>query len=563
MPQATLSAARLAQRLGRVLTPAELDPVLFRSKVELKRWEGDEMVVEVTPDRLDLLCESGLALYLAGALGSERGLPAIPRDLPGPDAPVIDVDASVDPVRPAVAAVLLRAPEDRPLDVGLLDEAIRFQETLHAAMGRDRRVASLGIYPWARLRSPVRYALERLAELRFVPLDGSETVTGDAFYREHPLARRYGAFGRSGDRALTLRDGNGTLLSLPPVLNTREGGEATSGDQALLLESTGLRSSRVRDMVGLLALVFLSRDWRATPVPIRGEGTEDDGRAVLAPRVVSLTAAGLQRVTGRPWDSAETELFLGQARLGSQPETDGWRVEAAPWRPDILSEVDVIEDVVLERGVRTEDGRLPPSFTRGRRRPESHFRDKVSGLLLGLGFTQLHTPVLTSHALTDRVGRLGAIHLTNPTSELYAVLRDSLQPVLVGVLEHNLRFGYPQRVFEVGPVICRAPASESGAETRVHAATLFAGERAGFADAASIVDYVIRAFGASGIREPQDVAGTIPGRAAVLRVAGERVAEMGELQPAVLSSAGVPVPVAWMEIDLNALWPLVRRARTA
>ena len=42
-----------------------------------------------------------------------------------------------------------------------------------------------------------------------------------------------------------------------------------------------------------------------------------------------------------------------------------------------------------------------------------------------------------------------------------------------------------------------------------------------------------------------------------VRVAGETVAELGEVAPALLSELGVPVPVAWAEVDLSALWTLV------
>ncbi|MFZ0830036.1 MAG: hypothetical protein WAN40_02735, partial [Thermoplasmata archaeon] len=60
-----------------------------------------------------------------------------------------------------------------------------------------------------------------------------------------------------------------------------------------------------------------------------------------------------------------------------------------------------------------------------------------------------------------------------------------------------------------------------------------------------------------------ELPGTIPGRAARLRIAGEVVAEVGEMAPAVLAELKLPVAVAWGEVDLTALWPLVRRTETA
>src|SRR4029077_17968099 len=97
---------------------------------------------------------------------------------------------------------------------------------------------------------------------------------------------------------------------------------------------------------------------------------------------------------------------------------------------------------------------------------------------------------------------------------------------------------------------------------RYSAAFVRAGEGAGFAHAAARVDAILRAFGALGVREPAEIPGLIPGRAAVLRVAGEPLAEMGEIHPRVLEAERIPVPVDYGEIDLTALWPMVRRSET-
>ena len=74
MPQATLSASRVARRAGQPIGAPEWGELLFASKAEFKALNGeDELVVEATADRLDLLCDGGLGTHLAGALDHERG----------------------------------------------------------------------------------------------------------------------------------------------------------------------------------------------------------------------------------------------------------------------------------------------------------------------------------------------------------------------------------------------------------------------------------------------------------------------------------------------------------
>lgn len=554
MPRSTLSLARVLELLPSGLPPSAFDEALFASKGEAKRGSGDELEVEVTPDRLDLLSEGGLALHLAGALGATSGpVPLRRRRLPSRWA--FDVDPSVDPLRPVLAGALVRSPPERPLDEGLLAEAVRFQELLHATIGRDRRAMSLGIYPADRVSPPVRYSLEPLASVRFVPLHATDERSAAEFLSDDPMALRYGALGRAGDRCLTLRDGEGSILSLPPVLNSRTAGEARAGDRDLLLESTGIRARAVREGLGLMLLPFVARGWSVAAVPTRGPA--DPAADPLSERRVEVPVRLARTVSGEPYSSEEVRRRLDRVRLRATRMAGGWRVGVPPWRPDLMAAIDVVEDVVLAEPIRAESGLVPPSPTRGRRRPESVFRRSVATMLLGLGFAQVHTPFLVSEATVQRIGGERPIPLRNPVSAEFAFLRDRLLPSHLDVLAHNTRHHYPQRFGEVGPVVRRAADAESGGETRYRAGLVLAGEGAGFADAAGAIDYLVRRFDVASVREPAELPATIPGRAARVRTAGEVIAELGEIHPRVLSEIGVPVPVAWAELDLSALWPLV------
>lgn len=562
MPRSQLSLGRVQELLHPSPSADEITESLFRSKAEVEGREGDRLDISVTPDRLDLLSEGGLALYLAGSAGTSRGMPPLRRARAR--GLTMKVDPSVGTLRPFLAGVVARAPAGARLDEGLLEEAVRFQEILHATIGRDRRAMSLGIYPARRLSGPIRYSLEALDAVRFVPLHATDEVPAARFFTDDPMGTRYGSLGRTEERCLTLRDGTGAVLSLPPVLNSATGGEARAGDRLLLLESTGTRARAVREGLGLLLVVFASRGWSLQPVPVEGpDGQVEDGLSLLSPRTVELSAATLRSLSGEAWPPAEVVERLARARLSSRRVRGGWRVLAPPWRPDLLTGVDVAEDVLLARELRPEIGLVPPSPTRGRRRPESRFRRRVARLLLGLGFQQPHTPVLVSEASVARLEGGEPLRLAHPVSRELAYVRDRLLLSHLEVLERNTRHGYPQRFAEVGPVVVRSPEAEAGGATRYHASVVIAGEKHGFADAAALVEYLLRVLDVGSVREPADLPGAIPGRAARARVAGEAVAEFAELHPRILAEIGVPVPVVWAEIDLTALWPLTAARDTA
>src|SRR5690242_3813913 len=99
MPQSILNGPRVQAMLPHPLPPGHLEEILFQSKAELSRVDGDAWTIEVTPDRLDLLSEGGLGAYLQGATGVAHGLvpvgtPSHPRDVR------FEVDGSVEPLRP-------------------------------------------------------------------------------------------------------------------------------------------------------------------------------------------------------------------------------------------------------------------------------------------------------------------------------------------------------------------------------------------------------------------------------------------------------------------------------
>jgi phenylalanyl-tRNA synthetase beta chain len=560
MPVAVLSAERLRSLLDPAPSDAALDDILFASKAEIESRDGDDLTLSVTPDRLDLLSEAGLAQYIAGVMDTAHGIAPVPETTPRL-ARAVTVDPSVAEIRPFIAALVVAAPDGSPgLDEGTLAEAIRFQELLHATIGRNRRAASLGIYPLERLDFPLRYGIEPLDRVRFVPLDATNEVPGAEFFANHPMAARYGGLGSIASSCLTLRDAHDVILSLPPILNGRTAGEAREGDRALVLEATGTRERAVREVLGLLLVVFIARGWSVAPVAIEGPGrTASDGTAVFRARPIALPSAVLHGITGDPLSGAEVERRLARARLSAHSHAGGWLVQVPAWRPDLLTPVDLAEDIVLIAGVRPQDGILLPSRTRGRRLAETRFRKRIRLLLTGLGYAEPHTPLLVSAETAERTGSTESIRLQNPVSAEFSILRDRLVLSHLDVLARNTRLAYPQRFAEVGPVIVRSATAEGGGATRYHASGLVAADTAGFADAVSWVEYLLRAVDVIAVREPIERPFLISGRSARARVAGEPIAEMGEIHPRVLEGLGVPVPVAWAEVDLSTLWKLVRR----
>jgi phenylalanyl-tRNA synthetase beta subunit len=324
------------------------------------------------------------------------------------------------------------------------------------------------------------------------------------------------------------------------------------------LEATGTRARSVQESLSLLLLVFAARGFSVSAVATRGPGTyRQDGRAIYRPRTLSMPRDLLDAVLGTRLPDREVVRFAAQARVNARTAPGGWRMQAAPWRSDLLGPIDAVEEVVLARGVGPEDALVAPSPTLGGRRPEVRFRRRFLPLLLGLGYQPLYHPVLTSRSSIDRLPGLRALRLSNAPSTEFGSLRPNLLVSLLQALDANVRYGYPQRTCELGPVLEADARAETGARTSYHVGALLAADGAGFASAASLGEYLLRSIDVMGVRESAEIPGTIAGRAAEIHVAGAAIAQMGELHPHVLEELRVVVPAAWIELDLTALWPLV------
>lgn len=146
------------------------------------------------------------------------------------------------------------------------------------------------------------------------------------------------------------------------------------------------------------------------------------------------------------------------------------------------------------------------------------------------------------------------ITITNPLVSEESVLRTSLLPGLLKAVRHNLRHrNRDVALFEVGHVFLRP--DDAGAELpdeRERVAVIIAGAEAG--DAVSVWRSLCVGLSVPGADVANEaVPGLHPTRSGVVRVNGESVGTVGEVDPDVLATFDIGGRVAWLEIDSEAL----------
>lgn len=618
MPHITFPLADLRALSGLAdLTLAQVGQRVTLVKGELKARHSseDEVKVELQDtNRPDTWCVEGIARHLRQHARGDAARHAF-FDAPGEPAGALEVDASVEAVRPYVAGFLA---EGYTVDDAGLRAFIGAQEVLCRNFGRQRKGVAIGIYDGARLRFPVRYeAVDADDRARaFVPLPPSGAAEGDVrdgagqpiaparweqpwtpaeILRDHPTGREYAAALPDPSRAPLLTDAGGEVLSFPPLINSAGLGRVVVGMDRLFVEVTGTTLDQVLLATNILAANLADRGATIRPVVTRYPFDTPRGREVIAPhplaerRTVDLPLADLRRLLGEPaLERAEVERCLRAYGVEVAPAGDDALTATIPaWRNDYLHAVDALEDFAISRGYDAFLPLLPEEFTVGGVAPETAFADLLRDRLIGCGFEETIGNILTSaEELRARMqvplegpdaavgqplhgGKL--VKIKNVMNRNYSALRDWLLPTLLQVEANSTSALYPHRFFESGEVCNWDAAANLSTRTELRLGAALADHEAGISAIQAYLHEVLRTLG---VGYEQALAGYcacytleatvhpsfIPGRTAWIVLWPEgpgkrsaRIGLLGEVHPAVLDAWGIRFPVAAFELTQEPL----------
>lgn len=568
MPTITCTLADLEALVGAPTPVAGLEQRLELVKGELKSHDATtgELRIELNDtNRPDLWCVEGIARQLRlKATGGPLRYPCFTPREPGAE---ILVEASVAAVRPFVGGFLA---EHLTVTEDLLRSLIETQEKLSDSFGQRRRALAIGIYPAAAIRFPVSYRAVPPRSVRFVPLGAERDLDLAEILASHPKGIAYGAILAGAERYPLLVDAAGAVLSFPPIINSRTVGEVRPGDQRLFVEATGTDLPTVLLALNVLAVNMSDRGATIVPAVARypAPGATPLGDRVIAPypleNRVPVERDAFARLLGRSFET--DEIVRGLRAYGCDVDVSGdtLTVSTLPYRFDYLHGVDAVEDLAMSLGYDALAPEMPTGFTVGSLAPLTSLEDRARERLVGYGFEEVITNVLTNRAAeSTQVGRpvAGLVEVANPMSEGYSVLRRSLLPSLLRVEAASAISLYPHRIFEVGECAVGDREHPEGSRTVSAAAAAIAHAAASFSELHSFLDRLCFDLGVGYRLEPAAGPPFIAGRHARVVAAGDVVlGELGEIHPETLTVWGIRTPVVVFEIDLGSVLELRQRS---
>jgi phenylalanyl-tRNA synthetase beta chain len=569
MPTITANLNDINALLDRSLNAEELEEHLRLAKAELKEHDAasGEVRIELTDtNRPDLWCAEGVVRQIRTSFSGEPVRYPFFEKRRKPELSV-EVDAGLEKVRPFVAAFAARGPA---VTDEFLVQIIQTQEKLCENYGRRRRNVAIGIYNAGKIKFPVQYVAAKPSDFTFTPLGCDEAMTLDRIMSEHPKGKEYGPLVRGLDACPILADAEGTVLSFPPIINSRETGEVQVGDDHLFVEATGPDMRQLLVAMNIMAANFADRGWTVEPVATILPYDSEFGRQVSAPCVINeplaVDVGAFTKAIGETFSPGDIVSGLGRygvaAAEADAPAGGGsggsvfLEASCPPWRDDYLHPMDAVEDFAISLGFHSFEPVMPSQFTVGKLKPITLFADRVRSHMTGLGFEEIFSNILSSLEWErEKMGIPGEpiVSIDNVMSETYSVLRSSVLPSLLRVEAGSSKALYPHKLFEAGEVCLPDADDASGARTENRVAALWASADSGFSEIHSVLDMVLYYLVQDYTLRPVDFPFYFEGRAGEIVIADKTVGHIGEVHPAVLTRFGIAMPCAAFEISLDDL----------
>jgi phenylalanyl-tRNA synthetase beta chain len=432
---------------------------------------GDtRLVIDVTPNRPDLLSHLGLAREVAAATGQEPQLPAIPggEDVTVPDAVWNERAAQADGV-----SVELADADGSPRYMGVVIRGVRVGSSPE---WMAQRLIAVGSRPINNVVDATNYLLHEIGQpMHAFDLSrlGGSTVRIRRVVRGETITTLDGVQ-RTLDPSMTVIADAERAQAVAGVMGGSES-EVSESTTDIFLEVAAFAPAAVRRTRRTLGLstdasyhfergidvhALPAALERATRLLIAVAGGTVDGAPVdLGPRPLKRTTAPLriERVTqllGELIPTAEVARLLHSVGFTTAAAAGDILLVTAPgWRTDITSEVDLVEEVARLKGYDFFPDDLRP-FRPGIV-PESRDAQvarRVREALVAAGLLEARPMPFV------RGGDDGFVRVANPLAENEAYLRRELLDTLARRIEYN--FAHMQRnvrLFEIGAAF--APAS--------------------------------------------------------------------------------------------------------
>ena len=548
MPSITLNKNVFEKLVGKKLSLEKLKDRISMFGTDLDGISGNEINVEVFPNRPDMLSEQGFARAFSSFIGVKKGLKEY-KTLTSNEKVIID--NSVKSIRPFTTCAIVKGIN---FNDEKIKEVINIQEKLHITYGRNRKKVAIGIYPGEKIKYPIRFVGILPDEVEFKPLDGEKIMNGWQILREHPAGKEYGHLLEGRNKFPVFIDANDKVLSMPPIINSEEVGRVTENTKEVFIECSGFDFEALGICLNIIVTALSDMGGKIYSVDIV-DGKEKIKSPDLKSKEMKFSIDYANKLLGLKLKENDIKKLLERMGFGYRNK----KVLVPCYRADILHEIDIVEDIAIAYGYENFEPEVPNVSTIGEENKLFKFEKKIKDLLIGQGLVEVNSYNITNKDEQSKLmeNEIKLVELQNSKSAEYNSLRAWLIPNLIKVLKENRHYDYPQNIFEVGTVFKENKEAETNVEENDRVAVLLCHNKADFTQAKQILDSLLSLLSLDCKVEDAEHGSFIPGRVGRVSVKGKNVAYVGEIHPKVLDNFEINMPVAGFELNLTELFSLL------
>ncbi|XP_049281495.1 phenylalanine--tRNA ligase beta subunit [Anopheles funestus] len=539
-----------------------------QGQVEAAKDASEEIIyrIDIPANRYDLLCLEGLVMGLQVFLGKLK-FPRFTKVGPtgkSSSSQKMIVTKSTALIRPFAVAAVLR---DITFTKDSYDSFIDLQDKLHQNICRKRALVAIGTHDLDTLQGPFTYDAKPPKDISFVPLNQEKAMNAEElmeFYSTHAQLKAYLPIIRDSPVYPVIYDANGVVLSLPPIING-DHSKITLQTKNVFIECTATDLTKARIVLDTLVCMFsthCAKQFTVEYCDVVSASGETKQYPDLAFRKETISVAKTNAYIGLNESAENMTKLLNRLLPTKQTDPDTLEVEIPPTRHDMLHVCDIYEDVAIAYGYNRIPKTLPAKMHIAKQYPLNKLTEQLREQIAQAGFTEGLTFTLCSRddiatKMNASIDQIPAVHIANPKTLEFQVVRTTLIPGLLKTLAANRKMPLPLKLFEVSDVVLADSKSEVGAKNERRVCAVNCNKTAGFEVVHGLLDRVMQLLEvpwdkATGYYlQACDDPAYFPGRCAAVLYKGTEIGRIGVLHPTVLQAFEITTPCSVVEFNME------------
>lgn len=546
MPTVTLNKKVVTDMLGKELSEEELKDRISMLGTDLEEINDEEIIVEIFPNRPDLLSEQGFGRALSSFIGGKTGLRKY--DVKKSGQKVI-VSKDMTNVRPYTVCAIIK---NLDLDDEKVREIIQIQEKLHVTFCRKRKKAAIGIYPIEKIKFPIYFCARKPEDIVFRPLEWKKEINAEEILKQHPTGIEYKHLVKGLKKYAIFHDANNDILSFTPIINSHKTGKITDTTKEAFLEVSGFDFRTAEFVLNIIitALADMGADIYSMEVVYPDKTITTPN---LEPKKMHINLKYINRWLGLKLSEKQLKTYL--ERMGFGYENKFALIPS--YRPDIIHEVDLAEDIAIAYGYENFNPKIPTRGTIGKENSFEKFRNSVAKIMAGLNLLETSSYHLTNKNMQFKMMNIKPedyVKLESTMSEEYNIIRRWMLPNLMKILSENTHNEYPQNIFESGYVFSLDERKKTGVIEKNKLACILCNNNTDYTKIRQVLDYLFASLGVKYEIKETNHPSFISGRVGKIMIGKKELGFIGEISPEVISNFEIEMPVSGFEIDLVDLF---------